>query len=112
MKRIACMVTVFCMITLWVVAAASAAGTYSCRCKGIKEWVFLWYAYGDCGNGFVGGDKGQVTNNIAEGSLGSYIPPGVSGQVISGTASCGYYPDSGWNCGKMAGGTPPNCIYD
>ena len=112
MKKLTCIVAVFCMMTFWVVAAAPAEDTYCCKCKGIKELVLFWYQYGDCGNGFVGGNKGDVKKNISEAGLNSYIPPGVSGPIKSGTTPCGYYPDSGWNCGKMNGTATPPCLDD
>jgi hypothetical protein len=60
-------------------------------------------AYGDyCGNGFAGGSKGR---------LASYIPPGEACKVEEGK-ECGYYPESGWNCGEMVGSSAPDCVND
>jgi hypothetical protein len=69
-------------------------------------------AYGDyCGNGFAGGSQGQLQKNLTKGQLGNYIPPGVAYKVEAGK-ECGYYPESGWNCGKMVGSSAPGCVND
>jgi hypothetical protein len=103
-------VCVLCLALAWALPAAAGA-KYACKCKGIKEWILFVPTYGDCGNGFAGGSKGQLQKNLTEGQLGNYIPPGVSYQVVDGDG-CGYYPESGWNCGKMVGSSAPDCVND
>ena len=111
-KRVACALVIACALVMTAVTPALADESYACRCKGIKQWILFIPTYGNCGNGFVGGNKGQVTRDISGDGLSSYIPPGVSGQVTTGNSQCGYYPDSGWNCGKMSGSSLPQCLDD
>ena len=106
----ACALLIACALALTAVTPALADENYACRCKGIKYWILFVPSYGNCGNGFAGGSKGVVTRDISRDTLSSYIPPGVIGQVTSGNSQCGYYPDSGWNCGKMSGSSLPQCI--
>ncbi len=104
----------FCLVAL-AAAAAGPAGAkeakYACKCKGIKEWILFVPTYGACGSGYQGADKGAIRRNIDEDYLIHFIPPGTASRVINGN-ECGYYPDSGWNCGKMKNGTTPSCLND
>ena len=111
-KIIAFALIIACALVLSSGVPASADENYACRCKGIKQWFLFIPSYRDCGNGFAGGSKGQVTRDISRNNLSSYIPPGVSGPVTTGGSQCGYYPDSGWNCGKMSGRELPQCLND
>ncbi len=111
-KRVACALVIACALVMTAVTPALADENYACKCKGIKQWILFFIpTYGNCGNGFVGGNKDQVTRDISGAALSSYIPPGVSGQITTGS-QCGYYQNSGWNCGKMSGSSLPQCLND
>jgi hypothetical protein len=109
-KKIASALIIACGLVLTAVMPALAEENYACRCKGIKHWILFVPSYANCGNGFEEGMKGVVKRDIPREGLSRYIPSGVSGQVITGKSECGYYPDSGWNCGKMNEGVPPQCL--
>ncbi len=122
-KKVTCALIIACALVFTAVKPALADEMYeqlqktekikyACRCKGIKHWILFVPSYGNCGNGFAGGNKGTVTRDISRDALNSYIPPGVIGHVTSGNSQCGYYPDSGWNCGEMIGSSIPQCIND
>ena len=106
----ACALLIACALVLTAVTPASADENYACRCKGIKYWILFVPSYGNCGNGFEDGRKGEVTRDISREGLARYIPFGVISQVVPGNSQCGYYPDSGWNCGKMSGSSLPQCL--
>jgi hypothetical protein len=113
MARLTVLLVAVCILAgLAAEAAAADSPKYACYCKGIKEWVLFVPTYGDCGNGFTGGDQGNLVKDLGKGRLGTYIPPGVQ-SLIDSPANCGYYPDSGWNCGQMfkTGGVPP-CLSE
>lgn len=98
--------------TVWTTQALAAEeAKYACKCKGIKEWILFVPTYSDCGNGYQGADKGAIRRNIDEDYLTHFIPPGTASRVVDGNG-CGYYESSGWNCGKMKGGTTPSCLND
>lgn len=94
----------------WVAPAHAAGSEYACKCKGIEDSFLFFKTHGDCGNGFTGGNKGQVTKHIPKSDLTHYLPHTVIG-TISGN-NCGYYESSGWNCGKMKKATVPLCLND
>lgn len=96
----------------WAGPAGAKEAEYACKCKGSKHWIlFVPYYDGNCGNGFMGGSDGAIRRHLDEEGLGHYIPPGTARRVINDN-ECGYYSESGWNCGKMIGGKAPACIHD
>lgn len=109
-KKVACAVVIACALVLTTIAPALADENYACRCKGIKIWILFVPTYDNCGNGFTVGSRGTVVRDISRDGLSSYIPSRVIGHVTSENAQCGYYPDSGWNCGKMSGSSLPQCL--
>lgn len=111
MKKLFIILCIICLAALVAAPAAWSSGNFACKCKGTKEWVLFVPTYGDCGNGFASGSKGDIHKNITADGLDSYIPPGMQAGVKHGS-ECGYYTQSGWNCGKMQGSSAPACVND
>ncbi len=111
LKTCAATIVMVWVLVLLASTPVSAEDTYVCKCKGVR-WIMIFPFYADCGNGFVGGNKGQVVRDLSRSHLSDFIPTGVSGPMASGSSQCGYYPDSGWNCGKMVGKSLPVCLND
>jgi len=103
-----------CCLTLaslaWAAQASAAETEYACKCKGIKEQILFVTTYGDCGNGFTGGNKGHVDKHIPQSEMIHYLPHVVIDSIHA--TNCGYYESSGWNCGRMKSGKAPSCIND
>ena len=84
------------------VAPAAAEQSYSCRCKGINATTVggVEVLGRGCGNGFRGGDPGQVVSPVSEDGLHNMLPPYNRTQLIR-TGEPQFSNITGWECRRL-----------
>jgi len=92
------MITAVALFLLAPTAARSEA-TYYCYCKGVEQPVLYFFTiHTDCGNSFVGGNKGEWVRGLSFEDLDRYMDAWKANKVREETYF--YDPYSGWACGK------------
>ncbi len=102
MKKVMMCLMLACFLSAGFAASSHA---FACRCEGRvvhdgisgtgTDWLDKKI---DCGNGFSGGEKGKIINNVKD--QNNFMPSQYYNGIINGTVDSAYDPDSGWRCVK------------